>query len=65
MSKNPTKVQIESSDGVIIKGTLVSPQNASDYVLMLHGITVDRNEYLGFFSDAAHQSLFQELITSR
>lgn len=54
MSKNATKVQIEGSDGVIIKGTLVSPPNASDYILMLHGITVDREEYLGFFSDAAN-----------
>ena len=46
-------IAYKTIDGVKIYGTLQQSKNPKAIVILLHGIAVDRNEYLGFFRDAA------------
>lgn len=53
MTNHEQDLLILSTDGTQIPATLVSPAGATSFVLLLHGITVDRNEYSGFYREAA------------
>lgn len=49
------KVFYQSSDGKKICGIIAEPQKVKGWVLLAHGITMDKNEWNNFYVDITHQ----------
>lgn len=49
------KIFYKSVDGVNLCGVLTVPQNPKGYLLMTHGITMDKNEWNNFYVDIAKE----------
>lgn len=42
-------VEYSTSDGFVIRGSLTIPEKPKAFVVLMHGITVNRDEYLNFY----------------
>lgn len=45
------KIEYKSLDGINLKGVLSIPKESKGFVLMMHGITVDKDEWQGFYKE--------------
>ena len=53
MSYQSTSLRLRASDGVEVPAVLVEPREARGSFLLLHGISTDKDEYLGFLAGVA------------
>jgi pimeloyl-ACP methyl ester carboxylesterase len=59
------KVFYRSGDGIKICGIITRPPHPKDYVLMAHGITMDKNEWNNFYVDIAQELYKRNFATLR
>lgn len=59
------KIFYPSKDGIKLSGIVTKPQNIKGYVLLAHGITMDKNEWENFHVDIAHELCKKDIASLR
>lgn len=59
------KITYKSIDGISLTGILSIPPNPKYFALMMHGITVDKDEWQGFYRDMAYELFKHRIATLR
>jgi pimeloyl-ACP methyl ester carboxylesterase len=64
MARHEEQVEFQTSDRVTIRGTFLSPENPRRAALLLHGITLNREEF-GLYRDLAEELAERGIATLR
>lgn len=59
------RVRFRTSDGFDLAGILTIPSNPKEFALLMHGITVDKNEWENFYVDLASELSSHDIASMR